>query len=110
MKENLKFFFLISCLILLLIQIGSANDTNGKEQDDVKVFDVGQVINSKATNGRVFSGIDVKELKSKYLFIKLELGLESKNIPMKLYVYQEGNPNPLKICENDEVDSCYLTK
>ena len=60
MKENLKFFFLISCLILLLIQIGSANDTTGKEKDEVKVFDVGQVINSKATNGRVFSGIDVR--------------------------------------------------
>jgi len=54
--------------------------------------------------------INVKDLKSKYFFIHLQLDSDSKNFPVRLFIYQEGVVNPLKVCEPKEIDACYLSK
>ena len=69
MKINFKFFLVLSLALVLLTFCQS--NTGSQNKDDLKIYDVGQVVTSKAINGKVFNGIDVKELKSKYFFIHL---------------------------------------
>jgi hypothetical protein len=30
-------------------------------------------------------------------------------VPINLYLYRSGQTNPFKKCENDNIDSCYLS-
>lgn len=61
-------------------------------------YEVDQSVIAQATDGRVMTIIAVKELRSKYFFIHLQLDENSKNFPVRLYIYQEGIVDPLKVC------------
>ncbi len=79
-KKYLLFFLLIG----ILLQLSIAEDTNPVSD---KTFEVGQTISGRATDGRVFNTISVKEVQSKYFFIHLQMDADSKNFPVRLFIY-----------------------